>query len=160
VLAVVRDRALPGYRTVYIGGFSALVALTGEEQEREVVKMCGAMETAHPELAKKHKKNLLKLAADATADEKALNQADTDAVHAFAAEVQARAALIAQLQRNEGALISLFPQDKACIRLYYRDGRRFQRSPHQRKRARPDREPDRRRGSAAALGPVCRELDA
>jgi hypothetical protein len=126
VLAVVRDRALPAYRTVYIGGFSALVALTGEEQEREVVKMCAALETEHPELAKKHKKNLLKLAAEATAAEKALSQADTDAVHAFASEVQGRAVLTEQLRRNEGALISLFPQDKARVRLYYRDRRRPQ----------------------------------
>jgi hypothetical protein len=121
VLAVVsKDRALPAYRTVYIWWFSALVALTGEEQEREVVKMCAALETEHPEVAKKYKKNLLKLAAEATAAEKALRQADTDASHAFVAEVQARSTLVDQLRRNEGALISLFPRDKKRVRLYYR----------------------------------------
>ena len=115
-----KDRSLPEYRAVYVLGFSGLIALAGEEQEREVVKMCAALEKEHPEVAKKYKKNLLKLAAEATAAEKALRQADTDASHAFVAEVQARSTLVDQLRRNEGALISLFPRDKKRVRLYYR----------------------------------------
>ncbi len=119
-----KERSLPAYSNVYRLGFSGLIALTGAEQEREVVKMCESLATEHPELAKKYSKNLLKLAAEATAAEKTLLQADTDATHAFSAEVRGRVALNEQLRRNEGALISLFPTDKARVRLYYRTRRR------------------------------------
>ncbi len=129
--SVRKDRSLPPYRDVYPGGFSGLIALQGAEQEREVVKMCEALSSHHPELAKKYKKDLLKLAAEATAAESALRQADTDASHAFVAEVRARGELLEQLRRNEGALISLFPGDKARIRLYYRDRRRPKKEPAQ-----------------------------
>ena len=125
IFALVRkDRSLPAYSNVYRIGFSGLIALAGAEQEREVVKMCESRASEHPELAKKYSKNLLKLAAEATAAEKALLQADTDATHAFAGEVRGRVALNEQLRRNEGALISLFPTDKARVRLYYRTRRR------------------------------------
>ncbi len=130
VFGVVRkDRSLPAYKNVYRIGFSGLIALSGEEQEREVVKMCDALTAEHPELGKKYKKDLLKLAAEATAAEKALLQADTDANHAFAAEVRGRVAVNEQLRRNEGALISLFPSDKSRVRLYYRDRRRAKKDP-------------------------------
>ena len=86
--------------------------------------MTPAFTAEHPERGKKYSKNLLKLAAEATAAEKALLQADTDATHAFAGEVRGRVALNEQLRRNEGALISLFPTDKARVRLYYRTRRR------------------------------------
>lgn len=119
-----KERSLPAYSNVYRLGFSGLIALAGAEQEREVVKMCESLATEHPELAKKYSKNLLKLAAEATAAEKTLLQADTDATHAFSAEVRGRVALNEQLRRNEGALISLFPTDKARVRLYYRTRRR------------------------------------
>jgi hypothetical protein len=119
-----KDRSLPAYSNVYRLGFSGLIALAGAEQEREVVKMCESLATEHPELAKKYSKNLLKLAAEATTAEKALLQADTDATHAFSGEVRGRVALNEQLRRNEGALISLFPTDKARVRLYYRTRRR------------------------------------
>jgi len=125
IFALVRkDRSLPAYSNVYRLGFSGLIALAGAEQEREVVKMCESLATEHPELAKKYSRNLLKLAAEATAAEKALLQADTDATHAFSGEVRGRVALNEQLRRNEGALISLFPTDKARVRLYYRTRRR------------------------------------
>lgn len=122
--AVRKDRAQPAYRDLYPDGFSGLIARQGADQEREVVKMCDALTTHHPELAKKYKKDLLKLAAEATAAEVALDQAETDASHAFVAEVRSRSELIEQLRRNEGALITLFPSDKGRIRLYYRSRRR------------------------------------
>lgn len=126
VLVVVRkDRSLPAYTAVYRDGLSALISLVGEEQEREVVKMCDALQAEHPQIAKKYKTDLLKLAQQASAAQKALLQAETDATHAFVAEVSARKDVSEQLRRNEGALLSLFPLDRNRVRLYYRDRRKL-----------------------------------
>lgn len=121
---VKKNRAATAYRQTYRQGFSGLIALSGEEQEREVKEMVKGLEAAFPDLGKKYKKDLLKRAADAAAAARALAEAETGAAHAFAAEVLCRGELARQMRRNEGALLSLFPDDKALVRLYFRNRRR------------------------------------
>lgn len=118
--AVKKNRAAAAYRAVYPQGFSALIALSGEEQEHAVGSMLKGLGQEHPSLAKTYEKDLTKLATEATKAEKQLRKTDAELAHAFSAEVLARSELVRQLRRNEGALLSLFPDDKARTRLYFR----------------------------------------
>ena len=118
--AVRKNRRAPAYAEVYPEGLSSLVALVGEEQERSVTRLLQKLAVHHPELHKKYAKELAKLAADAATAEKALNQATAAEDHAFLDELSARGELSRQLRRDEGALISLFPDDRTRVRLYYR----------------------------------------
>jgi len=118
--AVARNRRAPAYQDVYPHGLSMLIALSGEDQERAVTGMLDKLATHHPELHRKYGKELQKLAADATAAEKGLKDAQVQEDRAFLAEQSARSELSQQLRRNSGALISLFPEDPSLIRLYFR----------------------------------------
>lgn len=118
--AVGKNRRAPGYSELYPHGLSDVVALSGEEQERRVSQLLSKLAQHHPELHKKVGKELEKLAQEATAAEKAQKDADADAEHAYLGVRAARAELSRQLRRDEGALITLFPGDRARIRLYYR----------------------------------------
>lgn len=118
--AVKKNRTVPGYRTIYPQGFSALIALSGEEQEHAVTNMLKGLAQMQPAIAKRYEKDLAKLAAAATKAEKDRSKAESEAEHLFSAEVLARTELFRQLRRNEGALLALFPDEKARLRLYFR----------------------------------------
>lgn len=118
--AVSKNRRAPAYAELYPHGLSDVVALSGEEQERRVGQLVSKLAAHHPDLHKKYGKELEKLAQEATAAEKAQRQAESAAEHAYLDVRAARGELSRQLRRNEGALITLFPGDRARIRLYYR----------------------------------------
>lgn len=118
--AVNKNRRAPAYAEVYPHGLSDVVALSGEEQERRVAQLLSKLLQHHPDLYKKYGKELEKLAQEATAAEKAQRGAESAAEQAFLNVRAARGELSRQLRRNEGALITLFPGDRARIRLYYR----------------------------------------
>lgn len=118
--AVNKNRRAPAYAELYPHGLSDVVALSGEEQERRVSQLLSKLAQHHPELFKKYGKELEKLAQEATAAEKAQRGAESAAEQAFLNVRAARGELSRQLRRNEGALITLFPGDRARIRLYYR----------------------------------------
>ena len=118
--AVGRNRKNPAYQEVYPHGLSGLLSLSGEEQEHATVGLLQKLKQHHPDLWKTHSKELTKLAQDATAAEKALKKAQVEESRAFLDEQAARAELVRQLRKNEGALISLYPGERGAIRLYYR----------------------------------------
>jgi hypothetical protein len=118
--ATAKNRRAVAYQQVYPQGLSGLVALSGEEQEQAVTQMVAKLVTHHPDVAKKHGKELQALAAAATAAERAVKSALASEGAAFLDEQAARGELKRQLRRNEGALIMLFPEDRARVRLYYR----------------------------------------
>ncbi|MBL9004381.1 MAG: hypothetical protein JNJ46_09050 [Myxococcales bacterium] len=118
--AVGKNRRAPAYAELYPHGLSDVIALSGEEQERRVGLLVSKLGQHHADLHKKVGKELEKLAQEATLAEKAQKEAETAAEHAYLDVRAARSELSRQLRRNEGALISLFPGDRARIRLYYR----------------------------------------
>lgn len=119
-----RSRDDDRYKEIFPKGAAALIALRGEEEERAVAAFLATLAKHFPDIAKKYKKDLETLAAQATQAEKDWNQAEDAADQAMVAELAARRALIRQLQRNEGALITLFPGDKARVRSYFRTQKR------------------------------------
>ncbi len=62
----------------------------------------------------------LKLAADAAAAETTYEEATTAAGRSQGEEFIARAEMVRQLQKNEGALQSMFPGQKARVRTFFR----------------------------------------
>lgn len=122
--SVKKNRQAPSYRKVYPQGFSALIAQSGAEQERSVKTMLKGLVAHFPTVAKKYGKDLEKLAAEASAAETALKEAEAEVGRLFVAEQLERGELFRQMRRNEGSLLSLFPDDRARVRLYFRpDGR-------------------------------------
>lgn len=118
--AVGRNRKVAAYQEVYPHGLSALLSLSGEEQELAATGLLQKLKLHHPTLWKDHAKDLQKLAQDATAAEKAQRLAQAAEDRAFLDEQAARAELTRQLRKNEGALISLYPGERGAVRLYYR----------------------------------------
>lgn len=119
-----KDRKAEGYRRVYPSGLSGLIQLGGKEQERAVEGMLKALEIEHPELAKQYKKDLAELARKAAQAEEEWQAAEAKAEQAFQGERLARAGLVRVMQRTEGALLALFPGDRARVRSYFRDTKR------------------------------------
>ena len=125
--SVKKKRDDAGYRSVYPHGLSALIALSGKEQERAVTNMLQALEENHPELSKQYKQPLSELARNATLAEEAWADAESKAGQAFQTERLQRANLVRIMQRTEGALSALFPGDRSRVRSYFRDFRRTRR---------------------------------
>lgn len=124
---VKKNRASDGYRSVYPSGLSGLIMLLGKEQERAVLGMLKALEVEHPELAKQYKKGLAERAKAAALAEQEWEAAEARAGQAFQSERLLRAGLVRVLRRSEGALLSLFPGDRARVRSYFRDSKRGRR---------------------------------
>ena len=122
--AVKKNRKADEYRSLYPSGFSALIQLSGKEQERAVAGMLKGLEAHHPELAKQYKKSLAELARKATVAEEEWEAAEAKAGQAFQSERLQRAGLVRVMQRSEGALTSLFPGDRTRVRSYFRDTKR------------------------------------
>lgn len=124
LLAVKKARDLPAYRRVYPLGLSALIAESGEAQERATVAALKGLSTEHPALHKRYGKVLTDLAAAAAAAEREWLQAESDAAQAFSGEQLARIDLVRQMQKNEGALTAQFPGERARVRSYFRNRKR------------------------------------
>jgi hypothetical protein len=122
--AVSKNRADAGYKAIFPRGLSSLVGLRGEDEAREVRAMLPKLKEHFPKLAKAREADLEKLAASSIAAEKAWKDAETQAAHVFADEVIARTELVRQLQKNEGALVALYPGQKGKVRSYFRPTRR------------------------------------
>ena len=124
LLAVRKARELPAYRRVYPQGLSALIAESGEAQERATAAAMKGLATEHPALHKRYAKTLTELAAAAAKAEKDWLQAESDAAQAFSGEQLARIDLVRQLQKNEGALTAQFPGERGRVRSYFRNRKR------------------------------------
>ena len=122
-----KNRQSDGYRSVYPSGLSSLIMLFGKEQERAVEGMLKALEVEYPDLAKQYKKSLAELAKKATQAEEEWEAAEAKAGQAFQSERLQRTGLVRVMQRSEGALLSLFPGDRARVRSYFRDHKRGRR---------------------------------
>lgn len=115
-----RNRADDRYKDVFPRGLAAVIALRGEDEEKAVAAILSALHKHFPDLAKKYDKDLKHLAAQATHAEKDWETAEAAADQAMLDEFAARRVLVRQLQKNEGALLTLFPGDKARVRSYFR----------------------------------------
>ncbi len=122
--AVKKNRKADEYRSLYPSGFSALIQLSGKEQERAVAGMLKGLEAHHPELAKQYKKELSALARKATQAEDDWDKAQAQAAQAFKDERLARSGLVRAMQRTEGSLLAQFPGNRTRVRSYFRDHRR------------------------------------
>ena len=120
LVEVRKDRADSRYKAVWPKGLSAMVALRGEEEAREVRAMLGTLEAKMPRIAKHYAAETDKLCAITVKAEAAWRQAETDGSSAFGEEVLARADLIRQLQKNEGALLVMFPGQRRRVRSFFR----------------------------------------
>lgn len=83
-----------------------------------------ALEKRSAPLAKGYGKELLRLSNAAVTAELAWKKASTEAATAFGEEVLARTDLVRQLQKNEGALTTLFPGQRRRVRSFFRPTRR------------------------------------
>lgn len=115
-----RNREDPRYRAVLPKGMAPIIALRGADEAIAVRAMLKVLGTHFPEIAKRHKKDLESLSESCEQAEKEWKQAEVDAAQALGAELVARRELVRQLQKNEGALMSLFPGDKRRVRSYFR----------------------------------------
>jgi hypothetical protein len=123
-IVVGKDRSDPRYQRCFPDGLSAMVALRGEDEARAVHGLVQALAKDAPEAHKRHEKKLEALARATASAETAWKQAELDAAIAFTAEVVARRELVRQLQKNEGALQTLFPGQKRLVRTFFRQTRR------------------------------------
>lgn len=122
--AVSKDRKSPLYRAVFPSGLSALVALRGSEQNEAVGTLVKALDKRAPELAKSYSKELTRLSKVAVDAESAWKKAEASASAIFGEEVLARLELVRQLQKNEGALMTVFPGQRRRVRSFFRPTRR------------------------------------
>lgn len=114
------------YREVFPRGASLIIAMRGAEESAALENVLKALQSAQPALSKRHDADLRKLAQAATEAEKALLKAEAAADQAFTSELAARRGLVRQLQKNEGALRSLFPGDRTAVRSFFRPAKRRQ----------------------------------
>ena len=121
--AVSKNRKDPLYRAVLPNGLSTVIALRGAAQSEAIDTIVKALDKRAPALAKEYSKELLRLAKLAVDAEKAWKKAETNASAVFGEEVLARLDLVRQLQKNEGALLSLFPGQRRRVRSFYRPSR-------------------------------------
>lgn len=121
--AVSKNRKDPLYRAVFPNGLSAVVALRGQEQGEAVDTIVKALDKRAPAIAKDYSKDLARLSKVAVDAEAAWKKAETNA-SVFGEEVLARLDLVRQLQKNEGALLTIFPGQRRRVRSFYRPTRR------------------------------------
>lgn len=122
--AVAKNRKDPLYRAVLPEGLSAVVALRGSEQSDAIDGVVKALDKRAPDLAKRYSKDLTRLAKVAVDAEAAWKKAESNASAVFGEEVLARLDLVRQLQKNEGALMTLFPGQRRRVRSFFRPTRR------------------------------------
>jgi hypothetical protein len=122
--AVNKNRADVKYRAVFPRGLSAIVVLRGAAEAREVGRLCEELRARLPELAERHGAELERLAAASAEAETQFRQAEVDAAAAFGQERLARAELVHQLQKSEGALLIEFAGQRSRVRSFFRPTRR------------------------------------
>lgn len=119
-----RSRSDDRYKDIFPRGLAAVIALRGEDEKKAVEAALAAAHRHFPDIEKKYKKELETLAAHTAQAEKDRDAAETAADQAMLDEFAARRTLVRQLQKNEGALLTLFPGDKARVRSYFRPQKR------------------------------------
>lgn len=119
-----KNRKDPLFRAVLPNGLSAVLTLRGSEQHEEVERIVKVLDKRSVGLGKVYSKELLRLSKASVDAETAWKRAATAATAAFGEEVLARTELVRQLQKNEGALLSLFPGQRRRVRSFYRPTRR------------------------------------
>ncbi len=117
---VKKDRTAADYRACWPRGLSDLVAARGAEQARSVRALVAELERHVPDLHAKHGARLLELAVLTEQRERAWNDAEVAAGQAFTLERIARASLIEQLRKNEGALREIYPGQARKVRSFFR----------------------------------------
>jgi len=122
--AVSKNHADPAYKAVFPKGLSAIVGLRGEDEAREVRAVLPKLKEHFAKISAARHGALEKLATASTDAEKKWKDAETEAAHVFADEVIARTELVRQMQKNEGALLALYPGQKGRVRSYFRPTRR------------------------------------
>lgn len=120
---VKKKRNNEAYRRVFPKGLGYVLALRGAAEEHEVKVVLDALRRVFPDLAAEYA-DLPGLAAAATAAEQEWTTAQREAGRLFTEETIVRGELIRQLQKNEGALIAIFPGQKARVRSFFRTARR------------------------------------
>lgn len=125
VLAVAgKDRDSIAYRGCYaVCSLADMIAMRGSEQEAAVKTFVEALIEHAPDVHARDGAQLLALAAVATAAEVAWLEAERLFGAAFANERIARLQAVRQLQKNEGALIEIFPNQRRRVRTFYRPGK-------------------------------------
>jgi hypothetical protein len=121
---VKKDRAAPAYRAVFPKGLSPIVGLRGEEEAREVKALLAPLKKHAPTIEQQYGKELRRLADESVAVENEWAEAETAAARAFADELRARTDLVRRLQKNEGALVMLYPGDRRRVRSFFRQTKR------------------------------------
>ncbi|MBN1612406.1 MAG: hypothetical protein JW940_37595 [Polyangiaceae bacterium] len=114
-----KDRSAPEYRALFPDGLAVLVALRGTAQVRKVEQMVGTMRERAPDLGARHAQTLLELASKMVAAEKTAADAHQGYAEAFAKERLLRFDLVRQLRRNEGALTTVYPGNRALVRSFF-----------------------------------------
>lgn len=122
--AVNKNREELGYKAVFPRGLSAVLVLRGEEAAKKVVTLAGNLKKHFPKLAPDYGVDLAKMAQGSSGAERAWRQAEADAAAAFGDELIARVELVRQLQKNEGALLAVFPGQRRRVRSFFRPTRR------------------------------------
>ncbi len=114
-----KDRTRAEYRAAFPKGLVHILALRGKAEETELKATMKAVRAASPELARRYA-DVPVLAAAATAAENEWREAEAAAGRAFVAERIVRLDLVRQLQKNEGALLVVFPGKRARVRSFFR----------------------------------------
>jgi hypothetical protein len=120
---VQKSRRDARYSSVFPKGLAKVLALRGAAEEREVKAVLQALRRVAPDLAESYG-DLAELAVAATAAEREWLDAQTATSRLFTEEVVARLKLVRQIQKTEGALIALYPGQRARVRAFFRPARR------------------------------------
>jgi hypothetical protein len=124
LIATSKERTHPLYRACFPNGLSALVGLRGTAQAREVKGLIGVLREQEPNIAKEHGAELERLADASVEAENEWRDSEAEVGRVFGLERIARAELIRQMHRSEGALLTVFPGQKRRVRAFFRPTRR------------------------------------
>lgn len=116
---VKKDRGNPKYRACFPKGLS-LIALKGQAEAAELEVLGKGLKQHFPALWSEHGAELEALAKRAVAAEEAAAKALREAEVAKMEERLARGEAVKQLRRNEGALLMVFPGERAKVRSFFR----------------------------------------
>jgi len=118
--AVDKIREDARYEAVLPDGLTGIVSLRGADEARAVGLLNKELARHFPDIATRHAATLTALAEATTLAEEEWKQAEVDAGQAMTHETIARRELVQQLQKNEGALMILYPGQKRRVRSYFR----------------------------------------
>lgn len=121
---VKKKRDNPSYKRVFPKGLMAVTALRGADQQRTVSAMLTDLLAEYPEIHATYGADLTSLGDQSVQAETAYLDAVAVSAQSFGLEVAARTALVRQLYKNEGALLGLFPRQRAKVRTFFRPSKK------------------------------------